>query len=383
MKKKIIKKIILVIIPIMVFCIGMNDVKAISYIGENYKFSNSNYNECVDSQECILLCGYEQELDGSNTNVPIITYGSVYIYYFQSGRSSDDIKVTFNSNKSDLLQYNNNKIEWDGGTLAKTKNSGLCPTYGYSFNGDICFSNDKSFCEEKFNSKLPLTSVKKYDINNQIKEFYNNYKLDNDCNLINENTFTNHMQNEFVNKFLNGSGNLGIFKGTDSEYTLGIKKIKNQLETLKNSCISKVQEQEENGAISSEQAEEQIDNYNSQYKKIEMSIDNLSGNGDLDTSDSFVNCEDLLGEELVAKLNEYMTILRILIPIIVIALGSYDFAKAVFAQDENKMKESQKMFIRRLIIAVAIFFVPTVINILISLINTAWNEVVISNNNCM
>ena len=164
MKKKIIKKIILVIIPIMVFCIGMNDVKAISYIGENYKFSNSNYNECVDSQECILLCGYEQELDGSNTNVPIITYGSVYIYYFQSGRSSDDIKVTFNSNKSDLLQYNNNKIEWDGGTLAKTKNSGLCPTYGYSFNGDVCFSNDKSFCEEKFNSKLPLTSVKKYDI---------------------------------------------------------------------------------------------------------------------------------------------------------------------------------------------------------------------------
>ena len=69
--------------------------------------------------------------------------------------------------------------------------------------------------------------------------------------------------------------------------------------------------------------------------------------------------------------------------IIVIALGSYDFAKAVFAQDENKMKESQKTFIRRLIIAVAIFFVPTVINILISLINTAWNEVVISNNNCM
>ena len=72
--------------------------------------------------------------------------------------------------------------------------------------------------------------------------------------------------------------------------------------------------------------------------------------------------------------------LKILIPIIIIIFGIVDFAKAVIASDENKMKESQKKFIRRLLIAVAIFFVPTLLNLVINIINAAWGNVV--SNSC-
>ncbi len=93
-----------------------------------------------------------------------------------------------------------------------------------------------------------------------------------------------------------------------------------------------------------------------------------------------IDCEGLLGEELREKLNFYMTIVRILIPIVVIALGAVDFASAVLASDEDKMKKAQARFIKRLIIGVAIFFVPTIINIILDIFNSVWTN--INNDTC-
>ena len=50
-------------------------------------------------------------------------------------------------------------------------------------------------------------------------------------------------------------------------------------------------------------------------------------------------------------------ILQIAIPIIIILLGSIDLGKAVMAGDDKVIKESQKMFIKRLVYGVVVFFV--------------------------
>ena len=49
--------------------------------------------------------------------------------------------------------------------------------------------------------------------------------------------------------------------------------------------------------------------------------------------------------------------IQIVIPVIIILLGTIDLGKAVFSGDEKKVKEAQSAFIKRLIYGVAVFFV--------------------------
>lgn len=92
-----------------------------------------------------------------------------------------------------------------------------------------------------------------------------------------------------------------------------------------------------------------------------------------------VDCETLLGDELIAKIKSYTDIIKIVIPIIVIGLGVMDFTKAIFA-GEDDMKKAQKQFIKRLGIAILIFLTPTLLNLLLSLANKVW--VIISPDSC-
>lgn len=96
----------------------------------------------------------------------------------------------------------------------------------------------------------------------------------------------------------------------------------------------------------------------------------LAGSEELEI---IVDCEGLLGEDLINKINSYLNIIGIAIPIILIGFGIIDFTKAVFAGNEEQMKKAQKDFIKRLEIAILIFFVPTIVNLILSLANKVWN----------
>ena len=66
---------------------------------------------------------------------------------------------------------------------------------------------------------------------------------------------------------------------------------------------------------------------------------------------------------------------KIGIPIILLVLGSLDFAQAVFASNEDGIKKAQGKFIKRLIIAVVIFLIPSVLQLLLGIANTVWPEI--------
>lgn len=55
------------------------------------------------------------------------------------------------------------------------------------------------------------------------------------------------------------------------------------------------------------------------------------------------------------------------IPIILIVLGTIDLGKAVIASKEEEIKKAQQMFIKRLIYAVAVFFVVTIVSLVFGL----------------
>ena len=58
-----------------------------------------------------------------------------------------------------------------------------------------------------------------------------------------------------------------------------------------------------------------------------------------------------------------------------IALGTVDFAKAVFSGNADEMKKSQKTFIKRLIASVLVFLVPVFVNLILTLANKVWSYI--------
>ncbi len=59
--------------------------------------------------------------------------------------------------------------------------------------------------------------------------------------------------------------------------------------------------------------------------------------------------------------------IQVVVPILLIIWGMIDFAKAIIGQDEDKIKAGQKTFIKRLIAAVVVFLIVTIVQLAINL----------------
>lgn len=64
-----------------------------------------------------------------------------------------------------------------------------------------------------------------------------------------------------------------------------------------------------------------------------------------------------------------ITIIKILVPIILIILGSIDLAKASISGDEKALKDATVQFAKRVLIGLTIFFIPTILDFFLGLVN--------------
>ena len=68
--------------------------------------------------------------------------------------------------------------------------------------------------------------------------------------------------------------------------------------------------------------------------------------------------------------NGVFPIVQIGIPILLIVFGTNDLGKAVISSDDKEVKQAQSRLIKRCIYAVAIFFITTLVSIIMSLVAT-------------
>jgi len=113
-----------------------------------------------------------------------------------------------------------------------------------------------------------------------------------------------------------------------------------------------------------DEAYEDITDARREYKNF---IDNLNLGNLGDIVDS--NCEGILGEDLLEYIDKMFTWVKISVPIILIVLGSLDFGKAVLVDDKDELRKATSKFIKRCIIAVAIFFIPSLLSYLLHFFN--------------
>lgn len=90
-----------------------------------------------------------------------------------------------------------------------------------------------------------------------------------------------------------------------------------------------------------------------------------------------VDCDTIFGDKdnpdsLRYLINEILMYPKIIVPILLILLGMLDFAKAVISSKEDEMKKAQATFIKRVIAAVAVFFIPLLVDIIMGLADIVW-----------
>lgn len=71
-------------------------------------------------------------------------------------------------------------------------------------------------------------------------------------------------------------------------------------------------------------------------------------------------------------INKILGIMRIITIALVMTLGVIDIGKAVIASKEEEMKKAQNTFLKRIVACVAIFLVPTIVNIVMNISYDMW-----------
>lgn len=85
-----------------------------------------------------------------------------------------------------------------------------------------------------------------------------------------------------------------------------------------------------------------------------------------DCSETYLGCTDE-EDDLAWLLQKILNYIKILGPTIAIIMGTLDFTKAIVASDEEQMKKAQSKFVKRLIAAVALFFIPLLVELLLGI----------------
>lgn len=70
---------------------------------------------------------------------------------------------------------------------------------------------------------------------------------------------------------------------------------------------------------------------------------------------------------IIAFLKAVLQIIQIGIPIILIVMGTIDLGKAVLSSDDKEIKGATSKLIKRAIAAIAVFFVATIVSLLMGL----------------
>ena len=89
---------------------------------------------------------------------------------------------------------------------------------------------------------------------------------------------------------------------------------------------------------------------------------------------NITGCEATLpGVMIDAKLpntvHTIIVVIKIAVPVLLVIFGMLDLFKGITAQKEDDIKKGQQLFIKRLISAAIIFFVVTVVQLLVSFVS--------------
>lgn len=154
---------------------------------------------------------------------------------------------------------------------------------------------------------------------------------------------------------------------TSEEYNEIVKELTNKIskkvEEIGNNVATIISS---SNVLTDEEKTKLVSELDTSLKSVDKTISTVSS---LNTDTIETDCEAILTDEAIDFLNRIIRYIRIFVPILLVVFGVVDFGKCLISDDKDDMKKATSKFMKRCVIAVAIFFVPTIISFLVDIFN--------------
>ena len=305
--------------------------------------------------------------------------GIIYVYpsgdKVSSNLSLDNIEFA-GGGHADSIVEKGEKLSRSSGIFIIEKGNLYCPDHAYfCYNkGDNHVTNSSSSCSGEY-AKIDIDKGRTSGIGKIYKASEDSAGNIQTCKTnapssISSNVSSN-IRRDISNK--NYSGAYSRIKNVlsadftgycDSEsiekYVKEASDLKKEIDTAVSKDSSLSDEQKNNLAKNSSDINTIIQNINSAYSLSSFSVP---------TSDVVVGCNELIDEDLKQVIQLALRWIRIIAPIILIILVAVDFAQVVISNDKDATQKAVSKAIKRGIAALALFFIPLIVSIMIDWVN--------------
>jgi len=79
-------------------------------------------------------------------------------------------------------------------------------------------------------------------------------------------------------------------------------------------------------------------------------------------------CSEAAVTNILYLVGIVVAVIRIAVPVILIVIGMVDLVKAITSQDDKQIKQATTLLIKRVVIGVVVFLVPTIVTLLMKVI---------------
>lgn len=383
---------ILNLIMFSFLCMSLTCISNVEAVSHGY--SNSYDDACVNEGTCLFMCGYDISVKVTADYVKDAKYDkfSSYLYYnfedntFFTIWLGQETELTYALNKADITKRG---IFFQDATKKAFTNSGVCPEYSYadrsslSPDNEICFDNDRNECTEVIGKNwnggtdFKGNSTLEYDYTTLISTYFNSMMYEDwGCLDFDKDKISDKIVKDFQTNFLHGN-KVPVFIENNPKYQKGMDSIPAGIEAYAAKCT---QEIEQDPNITPEQKEAYKENLNVTQEEVKEEIKEAKSEmktdaGNLSIGNNYNkgnNCEGVLGTGFVKLLKDILSFIQYLGPILVVVLSIMDYIKAAAAAEDGAVKKVTLKMGKRIIAAIALFFVPLLINIIIGFFNSDW-----------
>ena len=87
----------------------------------------------------------------------------------------------------------------------------------------------------------------------------------------------------------------------------------------------------------------------------------------ISSCDSLISASVLIDKKVPEITSIVVNTIKIVVPVLLVIMGSIDLLKGVTAQKEDEIKKGQQIFVKRLIAGILVFFVFAIVQLLVGL----------------
>ena len=386
------KNILLILLFITLFFSGSTNTFAKVRCEASETGCLENLQEYMGEINGKLACLYEVQFNNK-------TYYN-YIYYGRPSNKKIGIYAgtTLGGLSEEVLQADDSA--WLlGEAYASLYNNNQCPKNSYLDDGwinfkEICFDDDGTSCKNMKNIGTDFSSTTKSELkkNNSSALLYDELNFINSCeasklpeNYTKSCRYVDSSNSQTMILLYGNNKNTLIYTNGEERRIIdnnGFIPFGNAVYTNKisgsiNSCPSNIyinnyeESVEIKGAIYDNNTLIETSTNINANSTIKLDYYDCNEKEEIIIDDDN-NCDEFISPELRDMINDIMNMIRIAVPILLIGLITYDFATAVFAGADDKINKAKSRAIKRVIIAIVIFFVPTLVNFVFNIVNEVW-----------